>query len=428
MRTFSRSNLTTFLDTIGKRAYRLKYIVVLISLISGLFVYDACAHDNYTRGIWYDAQISRKFLQPGNSEAAKLYNQGIRRVHIVLSDPFWGDRNWNGPCLVANEQCIEKETQYEFRFDRWPSHDYQDRLKEFIAQLNAPFATIDPSKHIDVVLTIWPEPNMRYMKSLHTLFNFVSANALKISGVELEDEENWKDAYMEGDFDRDLTSAADELFSTISTALPGINIYVTVSPQGFNDQNFSDEIFSGDELLKRANFISMQTYQNTHAKGLDGRLHCEPTKMPPRYSPGPFQEGAIRVMSEIPELKNKPLILGLPAYQMDCPEDIKNIGVAGLLNMFVATKTSICGARNSAVNIVGDSYWSEDNVVSLRNSGNGYAQAFLDSCRIQDIENLCPASTEHYTASDEGIRAELVKVCPNVIEELRTNEKNGHSP
>jgi hypothetical protein len=176
----------------------------------------------YERGIWYDISgIGKEFLGPVDNEVDKLYNQGVRRVHIMVNEDIFQKaihcdcvhqpevthftyRNLNPDAKVAftnaYHSCLSQEiatnkscanaSNYRFEFDKWgalaldkwgrldrdnrgrPRSEFY-RLDLLIGQLN--------KKNIDVIITIWPAPNSDYIRAVSGRVESVGVpNALKM--------------------------------------------------------------------------------------------------------------------------------------------------------------------------------------------------------------------------------------------------------
>jgi hypothetical protein len=143
---------------------------------------------------------------------------------------------------------------------------------------------------LQVILTIWPEPTQRYIKSLYAgkgnLVNFVKKHKKYVYGVELEDEDNWAEAFTgEGE---SLETAAGELISKLREKLPGIEIGVTSTSRGFRHS-----MLRKDSLLNHedVHFISFQTYQPYHA--VYQKHRCVKADNLDDYAPGQFQKKVI---------------------------------------------------------------------------------------------------------------------------------------
>jgi hypothetical protein len=219
---------------------------------------------------------------------------------------------------------------------------------------------------------------------------------------------------MEESFDN-LVTAADTLISKLKSELPGTKIGVTTAPRGFSDAHGA---FSGDGLLtnRQVDFFSLQAYQPTHSlqkskiQGQKGKLVCDPNKYTGINAPRVMLNRAITLLSKL-DLGGKQVILGLSAFQLDCPPDQHPYGVEGKINMYATTKRSICGASEIR-NIMGDAYFSEDNIVKQWKKSNNYAREFLDSCRVSKIADFCGNADND---NDENIISEIKQSCPTLL-------------
>jgi hypothetical protein len=214
---------------------------------------------------------------------------------------------------------------------------------------------------LQVILTIWPEPTQRYIKSLYAgkgnLVNFVKKHKKYVYGVELEDEDNWAEAFTgEGE---SLETAAGELISKLREKLPGIEIGVTSTSRGFRHS-----MLRKDSLLNHedVHFISFQTYQPYHA--VYQKHRCVKADNLDDYAPGQFQKKVINTIKLAGLAAKKSLILGLPAYDQDCPAYGDGPGMRGIVNMYKAAKVAICRGKVSVprMTLIGDSYWSARNI------------------------------------------------------------------
>jgi hypothetical protein len=407
----------------------------------------------YERGIWYDISgIGKDSLGPVNNEVEKLYNQGVRRVHIMVNEnisqkaihcdcihdndkvSYFTYRNLNPDVksAIAKEyhSCLKQEEDtnkwcanadnYAFEFDKWGGFERAKRgrrvvwrskfyrLGLLIDQLN--------KRNIHVIITIWPEPNSQYINSLSNLTNYIVSSKHSIYGVELEDEENWSEVFTQDGTKQELDEAAGNLVAKLRHDLPSMKIGVTAAGRG----GFVRGKFINDKLLtnRDVDFISFQAYQDV------GKV-CNPSKISGDSSPSSLATKAIELVSSTDKLNKKNFILGLSAFQLDCSQTPNPTGVNGTVNMYVAAKTSICAAEQHSIGpkakIMGDSYFSEANIVTQRDKGNFYAHNFLSLCQIDSIKTHCGEPTavaDNSGASETLLLSELNRDCPNIISDL----------
>ena len=175
-----------------------------------------------------------------------------------------------------------------------------------------------------------------------------------------------------------------------------------------------------DALLtnRDVDFISFQAYQ-------DVGWVCDPSKIVGNNSPSGLATKAIELISSTDKLNKKEFILGLSAYQLDCSARPNPTGVSGTVNMYIAAKTSICEAEQHSVGpkakIMGDSYFSEANIVNQRKIGKFYAHNFLSLCQIDSIKTHCGEPTALADNTDAGetlLLSQLNRDCPNIISDL----------
>ena len=218
----------------------------------------------YERGIWYDVSGIGSI----NDEVDKLYNQGIRRVHIMVNEnisqkaihcdcvhdkkvTYFTYRNLDPDAKSAitkdYHSCVKQEeatnkwcakaSNYAFEFDKWGGFERSKRgsrvvwrskfyrLGLLIDQLN--------KRNIDVIITIWPEPNSQYINSLSNLTHYIVSNKRSIYGIELEDEENWSEVFTQGGSKQELDDAAHNLIAALRHDLPrSVKIGVTAAGRG----------------------------------------------------------------------------------------------------------------------------------------------------------------------------------------------------
>jgi hypothetical protein len=409
----------------------------------------------YERGIWYDISgIGNDSLGPVNNEVDKLYNQGIRRVHIMVNEgifqkavhcdcmrennnevSFFTYRNLNADvkssvtqryhsCLkqeeITNKWCANANN-YAFEFDKWGGFERAKRGHRLVwrSKFYRLGLLIDQlrKKNIDVIITIWPEPNSQYIDSLSSLTNYIASGKHSIYGVELEEEENWSEVFTQGGSKQELDKAASNLIAKLRHDLPrSVKIGVTAAGRG----GFVRDKFMNDALLTNSDvdFISFQAYQ-------DVGWVCNPSKIVGNNSPSSLATKAIGLVSSTDKLNKKEFILGLSAYQLDCSARPNPTGLNGTFNMYMAAKTSICASEQHSigqkVKIIGDSYFSEANVVNQRNIGKFYAHNFLSLCQIGSIKTHCGEPTavaDNSDASETLLLSQLNRDCPNIISDL----------
>jgi hypothetical protein len=336
----------------------------------------------YERGIWYDVSG----IGPINNEVDKLYNQGVRRVHIMVNenisqkaihcdcvhDPkvtYFTYRNLNPDvkssitndyhsCLnddAANKWCA-RASNYAFEFDKWGGFERVKRghlfaLRSKFYRLGLLIDQLNKRK-VDVIITIWPEPNAKYLQSLPNLINYIVSHKRSIYGIELEDEENWSEVFTQDGTKEELDKAANDLIAKLRHDLPrSVKIGVTAAGRG---GFLSKSKFVDDALLTNpdVDFIAFQAYQDI------GKV-CNLNKIVGDYSPSSLATNAIKLVSSTDKLNKKNFILGLSAYQLDCSTRPNPKGVNGTVNMYIAAKTSICAAEQHSVGakakIMGDS-------------------------------------------------------------------------
>jgi len=273
--------------------------------------------------------------------------------------------------------------QYAFGFDHWLDRTGLATLPEFIDALKA--------KKMSVYLMIWPVPSKQYVTSLQRLSDFVQKHP--VDGVEIEDEENWGTDYISGY--KTNNEAALDMFAKLRASLPkGVAVGVTTAPR-----NFLPSRFSNDALVKLADFISYQTYQNVCNHGGD---RCVATKLSGDYAPGRMQDRALALLRQIGLRPGVQVILGLPAYD-------QAIIYAGDVNMIRALAHSVCSqAKGRYVSsLMGFSYWSYNNV-QTKNGEAAYARRFMANCQPRDVERIC-------SIGGEDDLAKIQTVCPNVF-------------
>jgi len=215
----------------------------------------------------------------------------------------------------------------------------------------------------------------------------------------------------------ELDEAAHNLVAKLRHELPKpIKIGVSVAGRG---SFLLRSKFLDDTLLtnRDVDFISFQAYQDT------GNT-CDPNKISGNDSPSSLAAHAIDLVSSTDKLNTKNLIVGLSAYQLDCPARPNATGVTGTMNMYLAAKKSICAAEGYTngvkAKIMGDSYFSEANVVIQRDRGNFYAHNFLSLCQIDSIRGHCqePTIISYGTDGGKELISELNRDCPNIVKDL----------
>jgi len=413
-------------------------------------VNQARAEGSYERGLWYDvAGILPRYLGTKENEADKLYNQGVRRVHIMINESIfqkavhcectkgkvlrfmYGDRSDDEKVQVTQsyQACLEQKqvanrvcafaSAYRFEFDKWGPQARFNRLDRFIKQLN--------DRNIEVILTIWPEPTRLYSDSLSDLTRNFILKTRNIYAIELEDEENWTEVFTSTGAKTELDKAAHDLVTKLRAELPNkVKIGVTTAGRGFTaGREIADPKFRYDALLNdpRVDYIAFQAYQDTHVTK-DSKFVCSKGLVEGSNSPDRLASAAVDLMSGIESLRNKNLILGLSAYQLDCSGQQQKKGVAGTINMYKAAKQAICAAERSEggkgrqIRVIGDAYFSEANVTGQRDKGNLYAHNFLSLCRASDIRAHCDTTGANTSDSDGKLTTELADVCPDIWKDL----------
>jgi hypothetical protein len=419
---------------------------------------------DYERGIWYDISgIGKESLGPLHNEVDKLYDQGIRRVHIMVNEEIF-QKAINCDCMNENNKeikylpyrnldsdvkadvsqryhsCLKQEesinkscsnaSNYEFEFDKWGALaldkwgrldlDKRGRRRSEFYRLDLLIGQLN-KKNIDVIITIWPEPNSRYIKSLSHLTNYIASSKRTIYGVELEAEENWSEVFTPDGSKQELDASAHDLIATLKHNLPTVKIGVTAAGRG----GFDRGKFLNDALLTNpdVDFISFQAYQ-------DVGWVCNPSKIVDTNSPSNLATKAIKLVSSVDKFNRKDFILGLSAYQLDCSAKPRPPGLNGTVNMYRAAKTSICEAGQHSLGprakIMGDAYFSEANIVKQRDvkqreKGKFYANNFLSLCQIDSIKAHCGepiAADNNSDTSETLLLSQLNRDCPNIISDL----------
>jgi hypothetical protein len=147
-----------------------------VSVVRAETVGEEKAGTAYERGIWYDLGSGPPHISSSyKSEVEKLFNQGIRRVHVVISESIaqksigcrcthtdevtnfiYRDLTDDHKLKIANNYhaCLIKNVlenkfcafadNYRFEFDKWGKFN---RLLTFLSELN--------KKNMDVILDIW---------------------------------------------------------------------------------------------------------------------------------------------------------------------------------------------------------------------------------------------------------------------------------
>lgn len=387
-----------------------------------------------TRGIWYDIpgagldpypKTTRSWMEETIDKFKRLC---IKRIHIVINDPVTATEVYS-TCLSderrKNPAATKKQVReigwgcaYNlaknkvFALDRWVVYDNnRASLQQFVSAAKA--------ADMDIVFTIWPYPTDVFFDSVfkkplskdNDLLEMIREN--KPYGIELEDESNWSQRYMQDlsvnlqarAVSTDLNGAADLLLKDLRAAVdkvsPKTKIGVTVSPRDFIQKSFVDDV-----LFRNADFISFQAYQDVCSWYNASVWSCNSGLMSGKYAPGNMEDKAIEVVSKL-GLSKTELIIGLPAYQQGAnyilPEE----------NMYVAAKAAICHSKN--VNRIGDTYWSANNITEPtpgrpRRSidfAHIYAVNFLTNCQMDKISTHCRDGSEDLTS-------EMLSVCPGL--------------
>jgi hypothetical protein len=418
---------------------------------------QAGAETQYGRGIWYDLlNVDEKELVP---EVEKLYSQGVRSVHIMLSEDIFQKsihcvcntqevrrfmyKDYTESAAVdatkTYHECLSKNLKnkfcdfaenYGFEFD-WASFS---RLNRFIGELD--------KRKMEVIITVWPKPTEQYIEIVSVLSNYLKKNNLmdKIYGIELEDEENWTQVFTPGGTKTELDQEARKLLDKVRSEFPAsIKIGVTTAPRGFFKDRFTNDVLLNDP---RVEFISFQAYQDTHVvlktkdnipilgKNNKPQLVCgSPSLFSGNASPSKLAVDSIALIGQLNNLKDKNLIVGLSAYQMDCPENRSATGLNGTINMYLAAKAAICAAKQQAnddkglhIKIVENAYFSEKNAWGQRDAGNVYAHNFLSLCQARVMGTHCEElkSEKAVTDGNEEVQLQLNRDCPNIINYLKS--------
>jgi hypothetical protein len=423
-------------------------VAFFIALFLSLTVQEASAQAGYSRGIWFDdSGIKPKYLEDAQSQAKKYIKLGISRVHVMISNNHKDEFGLPCTCAIklykgkvlkeykteagARQICNREESRDEFMgviyadkkqinrcaveehvfgYDKWRGKSAL--LGRFIDHLN--------KAGLRVILTIWPAPNQKYIDSLSKLENLLVNRRTrtfkhKIYAIELEDEDNWYDVCYGKDkvFDN-CDAAANKLFARLQEILPrGTLIGVTAHSRGFRSGEFSS-----DQLLRKADFISLQAYQPICKRG----RKCDIAKVQGNVAPGTFQENALETITASGVLatqsattQTKQLILGLPAYDQNIDPS-----ATGVESMYKAARAAICAAAtgNARAKLIGDSYWSSRNMGLSRNS---YAEAFLKDCPVSSIARYCRSDERIGKGTPRGGPADseaagIALACPRVKE------------
>jgi hypothetical protein len=440
--------------------------VLVIILLSSLGSYGANAADNRSpdRAVWYDLGGigSEKDI---DAEVTKYNRLHINRVHIVVNHKYNEIERCEcqiKPTAIPNEcsrryTLIEPEQKnaclakvHHFAFDKW----LDDDLGRFVDKLGA--------AKIAVYLTVWPVPNSSFIvakkgskSNLYNLIDFVRRHNKFVTGIELEDEDNWKDAYLDEQDNRvsggkkaDLIltreEAARRLVNILRHNLPGVKIGVTMAPGDFDERKLI-----GDSLIDGADFISFQAHQPVYTNSVyanTAHLRYEkPFLEQPctdvmhlisgeRYSPGIFQRRAISTIVRA-GLADKPTIMALAAYQRnvriensqclgfaeckgrkDGKECLKQVNAAGFVTMFKEAQALACNIDKDSLqpqggnvsglkSFLGTAYWSVSSIKNDRDKRHqDYAYKFLSSCDLSAIRSMCGSSQN--PSMDE-----IVKIC-----------------
>jgi hypothetical protein len=430
LRKSTNSDASLFTGLLSKIASSPNFLFICITLLAISGGQKANADTSDVRGIWYEsAGIDQHIIKQQIETFKKL---GVQRVHLVVTHRFdevgrycdcarevYGADVALGICanpkkkslVPANDQGKNSQVnvcaarKHFFAFDRWPKRSLLGRFVDNLGRAG-----------IQTVLTIWPEPTQNYIdikpcdgqhrSSLGCLIQFVKAHHKYIYAIELEDEDNWSERYLR-DFEGgasdfiNLTQAANYLIPTIKNALTkrknldsdvdasDVRVGVTTDPKHFDKANFSS-----DMLLLRSDFISFQSYQPVCPRNRrTGKVQCdERNLLSGEFAPGIMQERAIELVRA---LGTHSLLLGLPAYDQgpDTAGDVND--EKGVENMYIAAKKAICAAKEAAASgstsprFIGDSYWSYLNVKRQRVNHHAYAERFLTSCKVSNIEQHC---------------------------------------
>lgn len=399
----------------------------------------AWAQDKVSRGIWYDYGGKPMADLSGEPIVREiLAYKGLQRVHIMVDDPFWdsdisNDCQTKYPCqgdkfkdCVPTMQCAEKG--YTFGFNRW-AYRPTPTAKKFIDQsfFLARFVDLLDKNHVEVILTIFPEPNDRYINTLVTnLATFVVGSKRspphRVYGIELEDEENWDSNYTEvsGGTDQNsaLNSAAEELINKLRSDLPGIKIGVSLAPPKSIWSSYINDNLANNNGI---DFISLQAYHDTHkprvvvnsgGQVISKKLICHPELISSPFSPQQLLTNTLTLVDKITqnsETKPKDIILGLSAYELDCPEVQGEQGATGRYHIYSVATQATCDSSNRN-NIIGTDYFSFRWVHEQRRVNN-YANSFLTSCATEKIrDNYCHGNTKTEFTPDT-INAEFNNIC-----------------
>lgn len=320
----------------------------------------------YNRGIWFErAGLLEKNIGPTISNLQSLH---VDSVHIVISS-LVTDMGLFARCkgrtssLRDIHQCASK--QYIFGFDKWLPGQGRATLPEFIDALR--------SHKMRIYLMIWPSPTKQYVESLYKLTDFVGRHP--VEGIELEDEDNWGPTYL-GGYETN-NKAASAVFSFLRINLPkNTMVGVTTAPR-----NFTSGLFTNDVLVRDADFLSYQTYQNVCSRGGD---HCNLTNLSGSYAAGIMQDRAWRLLDQLPLKPGAKIILGLPAYD-------QAVGwTGGEANMYKSLAHAVCDFEKNHHNfsMIEIAYWSHANVSSRLGDG-AYARRFLMGCTASRVSLVC---------------------------------------
>jgi hypothetical protein len=441
LRKLTKADASLFVGLLKKIVRYPNISCSCIALLVTLGAQLANADTFDVRGIWYESSgIDQHIIKQQIETFKKL---GVQRVHLVIThrsdevgrycdcarkvyrtDVALGIcRDPKKKSLPAADDPVKNSQinvcaarAHFFAFDKWPKRSLLGRFVDSLGKAG-----------IQTVLTIWPEPTRNYIdikpcdgdhrSSLGCLIRFVKAHHKYIYAIELEDEDNWSERYLR-DFEGgpsdfiNLTQAANYLIPTIKNSLKqrtnlnsdvdasDVRVGVTTDPRHFDEANFSN-----DTLLLRSDFISFQSYQPVCPRNRrTGKVECdERNLLSGEFAPGIMQERAIKVVRA---LGTHSLILGLPAYDQgpDAAGDVND--QKGVENMYIAAKKAICVAasENTSPRFIGDSYWSYLNIKRQRINHHPYAERFLSSCKVSEIQ-------QHCTDSGMDVSQEVSEVC-----------------
>lgn len=217
----------------------------------------------------------------------------------------------------------------------------------------AKIANLARPRDIEIVLTIWPEPNPKYLQSVEAgIPNFLKAAGA--AALESDVESNWTRKLVNGF--PNLDKAGDALVAMYDRLRSSLDVRVELTTFTEHPENSKSA-----DVAPHVDRLYVQAYSvRNRTEGVidwDGR-----------YGPGGMQRLTLDRANQVPKTNGKPLVCcGLAAYDQEWP------GKKGEDAMRVAYDAAL------HYNPLEIRFWSSKWVLGIK--ANGYASRFIKSLK-----------------------------------------------